>query len=353
MELKTENKIMLFPRVGKLIIIVVAIAFIITGLRGYQLFKYVFDENVKTPGSIIIPREAGFGQVLDSLKKHDILVDYKAFKWVAKRKKYTDSIKPGKYLFDSGTNTNQIVNMLRSGNQQPVVVTFNNIRNFNQLAAAVAKYIEPDSLTMLQKFNDTIVYSKHGFTKQTIASMFIPNTYEFYWTTTPDQFVDRMAAEYKRFWNDNRKEKAAAHNLTPVQVATLASIVQEETVKNEEKPVVAGLYLNRLRKGMLLQADPTVKFAVGDFSIRRVLHEHLLVESPYNTYKYAGLPPGPISFPEISSIEAVLNAGKHNFLYMCAKEDFSGYHNFATTLSGHNQNARKYQAALNQNKIWK
>ncbi|MDX9882443.1 MAG: endolytic transglycosylase MltG [Prolixibacteraceae bacterium] len=353
MELRNENKIMLFPRISKAIIIIVAIAFVITGIRGYQLFRYVFDINVKTPGSIIIPGEAGFDQVLDSLKKHDVLFNYKAFKWVSKRKQYRDSIKPGKYLLTTGMTTNQIVNMLRSGNQQPVVVTFNNIRNFNQLAAAVAKYIEPDSLALLQKFNDTIVCSTYGFTRQTFAGMFIPNSYEFYWTTTPDQFVDRMATEYKRFWNDNRKEKAAAHNLTPVQVATLASIVQEETAKNEEKPVVAGLYLNRLKKGMLLQADPTIKFAVGDFSIRRVLHEHLLVESPYNTYKHAGLPPGPISFPEISSIEAVLNAEKHNYLYMCAKEDFSGYHNFATTLSGHNQNAWKYQAALNQHKIWK
>ncbi|HBL77520.1 MAG: hypothetical protein A2W90_10285 [Bacteroidetes bacterium GWF2_42_66] len=353
MEFKPENKIMLFPRINKIIIIVVAIAFVITGIRGYQLFKYIFEINVKTPGSIIISREANFNQVLDSLKKHDILINNKAFKWVSKRKKYSNSIKPGKYLFDSGMNTNQIVNMLRSGSQEPVVVTFNNIRNFKQLAAAISKYIEPDSLLLLQRLTDTTMYAKYGFTERTIPCMYIPNSYEFYWTTTPEQFTDRMAAEYKRFWTDDRKAKATAKGLTPEQVSTIASIVQEETVKNEEKPIVAGLYLNRLKKGMLLQADPTIKFALNDFTIRRVLNEYLLIDSPYNTYKYAGLPPGPINFPEISSIEAVLNAEKHNYMYMCAKEDFSGYHNFAVTLDGHNQNARKYQAALNKNKIWK
>lgn len=344
---------MLFPRINKIVIIVFAIAFVLTGIRGYQLFKYVFDVNVKTSGSFVIPRNANFDQVLDSLKEHDILLDYKAFKWVAKRKKYAENIKPGKYLFDTGMTTNHIVNMLKSGSQKPVVVTFNNIRTFSQLAGAVSKYIEPDSLTMLHQLNDSTICTKYGFNKRTIPCMFIPNSYELYWTTTPEQFVDRMAAEYKRFWNESRREKANVKGLTPEQACTLASIVQEETVKNDEKPLVAGLYLNRLKKGMLLQADPTIKFALNDFTIRRVLKDHLLIDSPYNTYKYAGLPPGPINFPEISSIDAVLNAENHNYLYMCAKEDFSGYHNFSKTLAGHNQNARNYQNALNRNKIWK
>lgn len=344
---------MLFPRINKIVIIVFAILFILTGIRGYQLFKYVFDVNVKTSDSFIIPRNANFDQVLDSLKKHDILLDYKAFKWVSKRKKYDESIKPGKFIFDSGMTTNQIVNMLKSGSQKPVVVTFNNIRTFSQLAGAVAKYIEPDSLAMLKQLTDSTLSAKYGFSKQTIACMFIPNSYELYWTTNPMQFTDRMASEYKRFWNDSRKEKAQAKGLTPEQVSTLASIVQEETIKADEKPIVAGLYLNRIKKGMPLQADPTIKYALNDFTIRRVLRDQLLIDSPYNTYKYAGLPPGPINFPEISSIDAVLNAENHNYLYMCAKEDFSGYHNFSKTLSGHNQNARIYQEALNRNKIWK
>ncbi len=353
MDLKIKNKIMLFPRINKTIILVVVVAFIVTGIRSYQLYKYIFKANVKTPESIIIPRNAGLSQVTDSLKKHDILLDYRAFKWVSKQKKYSSSIKPGKYLFRGGMNTNQIVNMLRSGKQEPVMVTFNNIRNFKQLAVAVSKYIEPDSLTLLKKFTDPDIQNKYGFTEQTISCMFIPNSYEFYWTTTPEQFIFRMAAEHKRFWNETRKAKATAKGLTPEQVSTLASIVQEETIKNDEKPVVAGLYLNRLKKGMLLQADPTIKFAMNDFTIRRVLNEYLQTESPYNTYKHTGLPPGPINFPEISSIDAVLNAEKHNYIYMCAKEDFSGYHNFAVTLGEHNQNARKYQAALNKSKIWK
>jgi len=353
MELKNVNKLMIFPRINKIIIIVFAIAFVLTGVRAYQLFKYIFEVNVKHQASIIIPRNAGFGQVTDSLKKHDILLDYRAFKWVSKRKKYEKSIRPGNYSFSAGMTTNQIVNMLKSGAQKPVVVTFNNVRTFEQLAALVSKYIEPDSVTMLQKLKDPSVATHYGFTEQTFPCMFIPNSYEFYWTTTPDQFTDRMAAEYKRFWNETRKKEAGEKGLTPEQVITLASIVQEETAKNDEKPIVAGVYLNRLKQGMLLQADPTVKFAVCDFTIRRVLNEHLLTDSPYNTYKYAGLPPGPIDFPEISSIEAVLNAEKHNYLYMCAREDFSGYHNFSATLSGHNRNARKYQAALNKNKIWK
>ena len=353
MDLKNENRIMLFPRINKIVIIIFAVAFVLTGIRGYQLFKYIFDANIKTSGSIIIPGNTGFNQVLDSLKKHDILLDYKAFKWVSKRKKYTGSIKPGKYRFDMGMNTNQIVNMLRSGNQEPVIVTFNNIRTFTQLAGAVSKYIEPDSLSMLQKLTDPTLPAKYGFSEQTIPCMFIPNSYELYWTSSPEQFIDRMAIEYKRFWNATRKAKATAKGLTPEQASTLASIVQEETVKNDEKPIVAGLYLNRIKRGMMLQADPTIKFAINDFTVRRVLNEHLLTDSPYNTYKYAGLPPGPINFPEISSIEAVLNAENHKYLYMCAREDFSGYHNFSVTLSGHNQNARKYQAALNKNKIWK
>lgn len=344
---------MLYPRINKIIIIVFALAFILTGVRGYQLFKYIFDANIKTSGSFIIPRNANFDQVLDSLEKHEILLDYKAFKWVAKRKKYADSIKPGKFLFDTGMTTNQIVNMLKSGAQKPIVVTFNNIRTFSQLAGAVSKYIEPDSLTVLQQLNDSANFAKYGFNQQTFPCMFIPNSYEFYWTTTSQQFVDRMAAEYKRFWNESRKEKAKTKGLTQEQVSTLASIVQEETVKNEEKSIVAGLYLNRIKKGMPLQADPTIKFAMNDFAIRRVLKDHLLIDSPYNTYKYAGLPPGPINVPEISSIEAVLNAENHSYIYMCAKEDFSGYHNFSKTLTGHNQNARIYQEALNRNKIWK
>lgn len=353
MDVIKKSRFMLFPRLNKWITIIFIIAITIGGWRGYQLYRYIFVPNIQTPGSIIIPLDATYEQVIDSLKKHNIIMNYKAFDWVAKRKKYAGSIKPGKYLLDKGLNTNEILNMLRSGNQQPVQVTFNNLRFIEELAGAVSKYIEPDSAELILKFTDPAVHEKFGFTQSTFHCMFIPNTYEFYWTTTADQFLECMSMEYKKYWNEERKNKAKEIGLTPEEVMTVASIVQEETNKRDEKPIVAGLYLNRIKRGMPLQADPTVKFALGSFQIKRVLKSHLEVDSPYNTYKYAGLPPGPINFPEISSIESVLHADKTPYIYMCARQDFSGYHNFSKNLSGHNENARKYKAALDSLEIFK
>jgi len=352
MELNTRNRLMLFPKLNKLIIVIFAIAFVAVGLYGYRLFNYIFEENVKSPGSITIPYDASFEQVLDSLRKMDILANEKAFKWVAKKKDYPAFIKPGKYVFDKGMNSNSLVNMLKAGNQKPITITFNNLRFMEDLAGKVSKYIEPDSADLIAYLDSSTIMKEYGFDKPSFHAMFIPNSYEMYWTTTPEQFVSRMHAEYNRFWNDQRLAEADSLGLTPVQVITLASIVQEETIKPDEKPIVAGLYLNRIRKGMLLQADPTVKFALGDFGIKRILTRHLEFDSPYNTYKYAGLPPGPINFPEVSSIEAVLHADNNKYLYMCAREDFSGYHNFARTLAQHNANAAKYRNALDANKIF-
>jgi len=352
MDLEKKSALMLFPRLNKWIIVFFVIALGITGFRGYQLYHYIFDANIRTPGSIKIPPKATYQQVLDSLKKHDLIINYTAFNWVAKRKKYAQSIRPGKYLLDKGLNTNEIVNMLRSGNQHPVQVTFNNLRFLTELAGDVSKYIEPDSLELITKFYDPITYQRYGFNKYTFHCMFIPNTYEFYWTTTADQFLERMWMEYKRFWNQERRDKAKALGLTPEEVMTVASIVQEETNKQDEKPIVAGVYLNRIKRGMFLQADPTVKFALGNFQIKRVLNSHLAIDSPYNTYKYPGLPPGPIDFPEISSIDAVLNAAKTSYIYMCARQDFSGYHNFAKTLSAHLANAKRYKEALDSLRIF-
>ena len=233
------------------------------------------------------------------------------------------------------------------------MVTFNNVRTREELAGKLAKQLQSDSLSFLTAFKNDSNAIRNGFKPETLPALFIPNTYSFYWTTTPAVFLTRMKREYDAFWNEARKLKAKALGLTTDQVATLASIVQEESNKNDEKPVIAGVYLNRLHKNWPLQADPTIRFALGDFTIRRILTAQLAVDSPYNTYKNAGLPPGPINFPEISSLEAVLNACVHDFFYFCAKEDFSGYHNFAKTLSEHNQNARKYQEALNKMKIFK
>ena len=343
---------MLFPRVGKFIVVFFAIALIVAGLRGYQLYMYIFNENVKTEKAFIIPEGATFSQVTDTLEKNDILLNYKAFRWVSKKKSYPALIKPGRYLFKKGMNTNQIVNMLRAGEQEPLDVTFNNARFKEDLAGKVSRYLQADSLSILRLFNDKKKIEEYGFTPETFKAMFIPNTYEFYWTTSAEEFADRMKREYDRFWNETRRQKAEAIGLTPVEVTTLASIVQEETVKADELKRVAGLYINRLKRGMLLQADPTVKFAVGDFSLRRILNGHLEIDSPYNTYKYAGLPPGPINFPEALAIDAVLNYEKHDYLYMVARADFSGCHHFSKTLAEHNRHAAKYRAALNERKIW-
>lgn len=353
MALKRNSNILLFPKFGKAIIIVVSIGLVVAGVRGYQLYMYIFQPNVTQNLILEIPHEATYGQVVDSLKAHHALENQKAFEWVAKKKNYANTIKPGRYLLEKGMNNNEVIDMLRGGKQQPVDLTFNNVRKKEQFAAAIDKYLEADSSQILSLFYDTLLIKELGFTPVTFPVMFVPNTYELYWTTTPSNFAKRMKIEYEKFWNEERKTKADQIGLTPAEVSILASIVQEETVKNDEKPVVAGLYLNRLKRGMPLQADPTIKYAVNDFTLRRVLNTHLEMDSPYNTYKFAGLPPGPINFPEISSIDAVLNPKKHNFIYMCAKSDFSGYHNFAQTLAQHNRNADAYRAALDANKIYK
>ncbi|VAW14252.1 FIG004453: protein YceG like [hydrothermal vent metagenome] len=353
MAIKNTNKIILFPKLGKYIIIFFSIAFILAGLRGYQLFQYIFKENVKSDLIIIIPENATFRQVVDSLKAKDALINYKAFMWVAKKKDYRESVKPGRFLFQKGMNTNELINILRIGKQEPVRVTFNNVRFKEEFAGVISRYLLADSASILQLFSDSSLIHELGFTKETFKAMFIPNTYEVYWTTSPVNFAKRMKIEYGRFWNNERLKKAGQLGLAPVEVSILASIVQEETIKKAEKPVVAGLYINRLKRGIPLQADPTLKFAIKDFTIKRVLNKHLETDSPYNTYLNTGLPPGPINFPEISSIEAVLNYKKHNYLYMCAKEDFSGYHNFSSTLAEHNRNARRYRNALDSNRVWK
>lgn len=344
---------MTFPRIGKFIIIFFAAAFIVTGMRGYQLYQFVFEVNVRSNYVLLITEKDSYKTISERLEKGLVLNSMKAFKWVAKKKKFDKNVKPGRYELKEGMTTNQLVNMLRSGAQKPVNVTFNNVRFKEDLAGKVSKYIQADSLSILALFSDEKQIKEWGFTSETYRAMFIPNTYEMYWTTSAQAFVERMHSEYEKFWNENRKAKAELLNISPAEVAIIASIVQSETIKEDELPRVAGLYINRLKRGILLQADPTVKYAVGDFAIKRVLNKHLKIESPYNTYKYVGLPPGPICFPTIQSIDAVLNYENHKFLFMCAKEDFSGYHNFAKTLRQHNRNADLYRKALNARRIYK
>ena len=352
MPIEQKNRAMAFPRVGRMIIIVFAVAFLIVGTRAYQLYHYVFNANVQSDYVLLIREKMSFDELYSKLENDKVLKNYKAFKWVAKKKQFGKSVKPGRYALTAGMNSNELINKLRSGNQDPVDVTFNNVRFKEELAGKVCKYIEADSASILRLFSDTSQISQWGFNKENYRAMFLPNTYQMYWTTSAQEFAERMHEEYSKFWNDERKQKAENIGLSPIEVSTLASIVESETAKTDELATIAGLYINRLHKGIPLQADPTVKYAVGDFSLRRILNSHLEIDSPYNTYKYAGLPPGPISFPSMEAINAVLNYEKSNYLFMCAREDFSGYHNFAATLAQHNRNAAKYREALDQNKIY-
>lgn len=273
------------------------------------------------------------------------------FRWLAERDNYGQHIRTGCYAIHPNDNARLLYRRLSRGYQSPVNLTIPSVRTLDRLARTVGRQLMIDSLEIARLLTDTAFCQKLGYTKETLPALFIPNTYEVYWNLSAEGWVKRMVKEHAAFWNKERLEKAARLGMTPNEVATLASIVEEETAYGPEKPMVAGLYLNRLRRGMLLQADPTVKFGLQDFGLKRILYKHLKVDSPYNTYKHVGLPPGPIRIPSIQGLESVLNYTPHNYLYMCAREDFSGTHNFAATLWQHAANARRYQQALNRRNI--
>lgn len=264
---------------------------------------------------------------------------------------YKEHIHTGAYKFTDKDHVWKIFNDLKAGHQTPVRMVVPSVRTVGQLLQRVTPQIMADSASVARLLNDSVFCDSLGFNKQTIPAFFIPNTYEVYWNMDAKKFIRRMHREYQVFWNKQRRDKAKALKIDPIEVSILASIVEEETANNGEKPMVAGLYLNRLNLGMPLQADPTIKFSLQDFGLKRILFKHLEVDSPYNTYKNVGLPPGPIRIPSVVGLESVLNRADHKFLYMCAKEDFSGTHNFAKTLSAHMRNARRYQQALNKRKI--
>lgn len=309
---------------------------------------YLTRPIVKTadgkPVSLYIPSNVDYQYVKDKIEGLNVLKSNRAFDYLAKKTNYDDNVHAGRYVLTDGLTNQQLINMLRMGHQTPVKVVFNNMRTVEQLAGRISEQIEADSMSIITEINDD---------PNVDATVFIPNTYEFYWNTDADDFVDRMEAEHNVFWNETRLQKAQAKNLTPREVSILASIVDKETTKTSEMPTIAGVYLNRLRKNWPLQADPTLVFALGDYNIHRVLDVHKNIDSPYNTYKYAGLPPGPICIPSIAAIDAVLNAESHKYFYFCAKDDLSGYHVFAKTITEHNRNAEKYRKALNKNKIYK
>ncbi|MCD7722004.1 MAG: endolytic transglycosylase MltG [Prevotellaceae bacterium] len=259
--------------------------------------------------------------------------------------------KPGMYIITKGQSITTIYKRLRSGRQDPVQLTLPSLRTTDALAAFLSSRLMLDSAYVSSSLQNALYTDSYGYTPETVIALFIPNTYEVYWNVSLDDLMSRMRRENILFWNVAREAKAKALGMTHVEVATLASIVDEETNDNGEKPTIAGMYINRLKCGMPLQADPTVKFAVGDFSLRRLLNEHLQVESPYNTYLHEGLPPGPIRMPSVAGIDAVLDYTHSNYLYMCAKEDFSGTHRFAATYQEHLSNARRYRKALDQRGI--
>ena len=300
-----------------------------------------------------IPTGATLEDVVSLLYENNYIINRNSFEWLAEKKNYRNHIYPGRYKLTNGMSNNKLLDLLRSGKQEPVKVVFNNVRTKEQLAGKIAKQIEADSISIMRLLKDKDFIGKYDLNIATISCIFLPNTYEFWWNTSAEKFIDRMNNEYKKFWNEKRLSKAKVLNLTKEDVVTIASIVDEETYKKDEMDDIAGVYINRLRKRMPLQADPTIKFALGDFTVKRILKKHLDIDSPYNTYKFYGLPPGPISIPSIDAIDAVLNYKEHDYLYFCASADFSGYHVFAKTLSQHNVNARAYQRALNKEKIYK
>lgn len=340
----------------KSIIIILSILFILiitTAGIAYNYYNQFFKPGLhpNAPEYLYIPTGTTYTELIHLIEKQQILENADAFQTLAKHKKLADHIHPGRYKLDSLMSNNDLINKIRSGNQEPVHLIFNNIRNKEQLAQKIASQLEVDSLSLLTLLNNNNFLSHYGFTSENILSMFIPNTYQLYWNTSDTAFFKRMFKEHQNFWTKQRLQKAEAIDLSPIEISILAAIVEEENHKTDEQPRIAGVYINRLKRGMLLQADPTIKYALNNPGIKRILLSDLEIDSPYNTYKNTGLPPGPIRIPEASTIDAVLNFEKHKYLYMCAKDDFSGYHNFAVSPHQHAINARKYHQALRRNKI--
>ena len=322
----------------------------------YLVYRAIFGVSIITPGKnqvIYIPTGSSYKQVLDTLQSNLEIKNLKVLDWIAKKKSYPALIKPGRYTINKETSYNGLINMLRSGRQSPVKITFNNIRTLNQLAGKIGKQIEADSTHLINFLSDDSYFSNDGFNKENIIALFIPDTYEIYWNTNPGELYSRMMKEYRNFWSEDRLTKAKNKNLKPIEVSILASIIDDEVSKPDEKPRIAGVYLNRLKRGIPLQACPTIKFALNDFTITRILYKHLQVDSPYNTYIHNGFPPGPISCPSVEGIDAVLNAEDHDYLFFAARSDFSGYHNFSRTLTEHNHYAAMYQKELDKRKIFK
>ncbi|MBS1557593.1 MAG: endolytic transglycosylase MltG [Bacteroidetes bacterium] len=332
---------------GKLAFYIIGSTLLIT--FAFYSYQVCFTPNIlvdqEDRAFIIRPGES-FADLQKRLYDNAFINDAVSFNFLARLTGYSQSVISGRYILRRNMTNLQALSVLKSGRQEKVNITFSYVRLRQDLAEKITKNLglSPDEFN--RSLDQFISSNQEGFTKDNILCLFIPNTYEVYYTILPEELVARMNTEYKKFWSAERLAKAKQTGLTPIEVSILASIVQAETVKPDEAPVIAGLYLNRLKKDIALQADPTLVYAVGDFTLKRVLNGHKQIKSPYNTYMYPGLPPGPINVPQIASIDAVLNYQHHDYYYMCAKEDFSGYHNFAHNLEDHNKNAHRYQKAL-------
>ena len=321
-------------------------------IYGFILARQIFSKNTKFSEKelyIYVPTGSSYEDVKKIITP--FVENMERFESVANKRSYPDNVKPGRFLFTKGMNSYDLVKALRSN--IPVKLAFNNQERLENFAGRVGSQIEPDSLTLLKTFKDSIFLKENGFTEDNVLAVFIPNTYEVYWNISAEKFRDKMIKEYRNFWNKERVAKAAKQGLTPIEATILASIVHKESVKKDERPRIAGVYLNRLRAQMPLQADPTVIYAIkkksNDFDqvIKRVFYNDLTMSSPYNTYVNIGLPPGPIAMPDITALEAVLNPEKNNFIYFCASVERFGYHEFAATLEEHNKNAKKYSDWIN------
>lgn len=327
---------------------------LLTLLFIFLIYFLMLKSNVKENGRLLVNNKLEINEIVNSADEY--LQSPMTFKVMLTVVGKIKSVKPGSYRLEKGMSNLTILRILIIGRQSPINLTFNNQDTLEKLAGRISMEMEFDSISLLEALKKTEYLKTDGFNKETVLSIFIPNSYEIYWNTSTDKFIQKMLTEYHLFWNEERIAKAKKINLTPIEVQILASIVQKETALVAERPTVAGLYLNRLKANWPLQADPTIVYSIKlkthqDTIIKRVLKKHLLIDSPYNTYKNTGLPPGLIAMPDISSIDAVLNSPKHNYFYMCASSEKIGSHLFATTLIEHNRNAIAYQKWLNNQGI--
>lgn len=339
--------------IKRILLLIVAIGVIVGGIFAYNIYGSIFSDNTAFNNDrayLYIPTGSAFNDVVAELEP--LLKDVGSFTSVAQKKGYDTNVRAGHYIIKKGMSNNDIINTIRIKNT-PVKVAFNNQERIEDMAGRIATQIEADSLSLITTMLDPDFLREHDFNKATALTMYIPNSYEFFWNTSAEDFRARMLSEYKKFWNTTRLAKAEKLKLTPQEVYTIASIVQKETAKVDERPRVAGVYLNRLKKGIKLDADPTVIYAVkktkNDWNmvIKRVLYKDLEIDSPYNTYRNRGIPPGPIFMPDVSAIQAVLNAEDHDYYYFVANVENFGYHKFAKTLSQHNANSAAYRRWIN------